>query len=110
MKISEVYSGFLSSEDLPEGQEIKLTIESVRLPNNADKGLDGKVLDNPIIKFEKVKKEAVLNRTNAKAIRRMHGNETDDWIGKDIVVFSTVVKAFGKKVHAWRVKEELAEL
>ena len=107
MKISEEYKGFLEAEDIPEGKEIPVEILSVRRANNKDKGLDGQVLEVPIVKLKSVKKEWVLNKTNARIIRRKLGNETDGWTGKKIIIFRTTCKAFGKTVACIRVKEEV---
>ena len=105
MKVSEAYSGFLEAEDIPEGKDIPVTIEAVRLPTNKDKGLDGKVMDKPIVKLAKVKKEWVLNKTNARLIRRQYGNETDSWAGKKIEIYRTTCNAFGKTVACIRVRD-----
>jgi hypothetical protein len=95
MKVSEVFGGFLEAEDIPEGSDITVTIESVREPGPDDKGKDGKRMDKPIVRLAKVKKEWVLNKTNAKLIRRQHGNETSDWHGKKISIYRTTCPAFG---------------
>lgn len=49
-------------------------------------------------------KRLVLNKTNAKAIASLHGNETDNWIGKKITLHATTCRAFGKTVDCVRVK------
>lgn len=95
MKVSELFSGFLEAEDLPDGRDIEVTIESVRLPGKDDKGRDGRLLDKPIVRLAKVKKEWVLNKTNARAIRRLYGNETENWHGQPITVYRTTCAAFG---------------
>jgi hypothetical protein len=98
MKVSEAFGGFLEAEDLPDGKDITVTIEAVREPGPDDKGQDGKQLDKPIIRLAKVQKEWVLNKTNAKAIRRIHGeNEMLNWIGKQVVLYRTTCSAFGDK-------------
>lgn len=95
MKVSEIFDGFLEAEDLPENKDVPVTIENVRQPCKDDKGKDGRLMDKPIVKLAKVKKEWVLNKTNARAIRRQYGNETDDWIGKQIIIHRTTCAAFG---------------
>jgi hypothetical protein len=98
MKVSEAFGGFLEAEDLPEGKDITVTIEAVREPSKDDKGQDGKLIDKPIVKFAKVKKELIMNKTNAKAIRRMFGeNEMTNWVGKQITIYRTTCNAFGDK-------------
>lgn len=95
MKVSELFSGFLEAEDLPDGKPIVVTIEGVRMPSKDDKGKDGRQMDKPIVKLAKVKKEWVLNKTNARAIRRLYGNETENWHGKEVTIYRTTCAAFG---------------
>ncbi len=95
MRVSEVFDGFLEAEDLEEGQDIPVTIQAVRQPGKDDKGLDGRVIDKPIIQLKGAKKEWVLNKTNARHIRRLYGNEMDEWAGKQITIFRTTCNAFG---------------
>jgi hypothetical protein len=95
MKVSELFSGYLEAEDLPDDRDVTVTIESVRAPGKDDKGKDGRVMDKPIVKLTKVKKEWVLNKTNARTIRRMHGNETEAWHGKEVTIYRTTCAAFG---------------
>lgn len=107
MKVSEVFDGFLEAEDIPAGKDIPVTIESVREPGPDDKGKDGRQMDKPIVKLAKVKKEWVLNKTNARLIRRQHGNEMDAWSGKKINIYRTTCNAFGDpKTPCIRVRGE----
>ena len=107
MKISESYAGFLEAEDLPEGKDIEVKIEAVREATAKDKGQDGKPLDKPIVSLVGVKKQWVMNKTNAVIIRRSLGNETDAWINKKITIYRTKCLAFGKTVACIRVREEM---
>ena len=97
MKVSDIYGSYLEAEELPEGKDIEVTIEAYRLGNANDKGKDGKpITDKAFIRLKNVKKELVLNATNAKTIRRVLGqNEMDDWIGKKITIYRTTCNAFG---------------
>lgn len=51
-----------------------------------------------------VNKRLVLNKTNAKTIAKMHGNETDEWAGKRVTLFATTCEAFGETVDCIRVR------
>jgi hypothetical protein len=95
MKVSELFTGFLEAEDLPEGRDIEVVIEEVRRAGAKDLGRDGRPIDKPIVRLAKVKKEWVLNKTNARAIRRLYGNETDNWHGKPVTIYRTTCSAFG---------------
>lgn len=46
-----------------------------------------------------------LNRTNALEIADLHGDETDDWIGKRINVFKDKTMYQGRPVPCIRVRE-----
>ena len=81
--VSEAYPGFLEAGDL-DGKDVTLTIRSVRASNGADKGLDGKPIDKPIVAFEKAHKEWVLNKTNARTIRSLYGNRFSGWEGRKV--------------------------
>ena len=96
MKVSDT-SKFLEAMTLEEGQEVTVTIEGVRSPGKDDKGLDGRVIgsDHMILKYKGKQKEHVIGRLVQKQIRRHHGNDTDNWIGKDITIFRTTCNAFG---------------
>jgi len=107
MKISDVYEGFLEAEDIPANKNVPVKIVSVRQPSTKDKGLDGNKIDKPIVKLNNVKKEWVLNKTNARIIRRKLGNETEGWAGQEILIYRTTCKAFGKTVPCIRVKDEV---
>jgi len=49
----------------------------------------------------------VLNKTNAKIIASLHGNETDDWPGKKIILYATEVDFRGEIVDAIRVRKRI---
>lgn len=94
-RVSQAFPGFLEAEDLPDGKEVKITVESVRHSGPDDKGTDGRPIDKPILKAKGAKKEWVLNKTNAKAIRRMHGDDMNGWSGKVVTIYRTTCNAFG---------------
>lgn len=95
MKVSDAFPGFLEAEDLPEDKDVTVTIEGIRPSTKSDLGKDGRKLDNPIAKLKGVKKEWVLNKTNARSIRRLYGNEMDAWAGQKVTLYRTTCKAFG---------------
>lgn len=43
----------------------------------------------PVIHFKGARKPLALNKTNAKAIATLYGNETDAWIGKKVTLYSS---------------------
>lgn len=92
---------FLKSADLAERDAI-VTIKSV-----TGEEIEGKA--KAIMTFEGTKKQMVLNRTNAEAVRLMFGREMKDWIGRKITLTRRMMKdPFGAddapEVGAIRVK------
>lgn len=102
MKSGEVYpSKYLKAEDLGD-EEPTVTIEKVIMEEleSKDRGKQNK----PVAYFKGLDKGMVLNKTNWSIIARAHGEESDDWTGKQIVLFVMDVEAFGEMVSAIRVK------
>ena len=97
MNYDEMYpSRFLKHSDLG-GREVRVIISDVTTE------LLGGERKN-IMAFAGKKKQLVLNKTNANAIMRAYGKETDEWIGKDIILFATTVDFQGESVPGIRVK------
>ena len=57
-----------------------------------------------ILYFEGKDRGLVLNKTNANNIANAYGDDTDDWIGKQIVLFEAMVDFQGRTVPAIRVR------
>jgi hypothetical protein len=49
----------------------------------------------------------VCNKTNANNIAALYGPDTEEWIGREIVLFETMVDFQGKSVPAVRCKPPL---
>lgn len=55
--------------------------------------------------FVGAKKGIVLNKTNAKTIAKVVGSpKTEDWIGKQIIIYPKDGKFFGEQMQVVRVK------
>jgi hypothetical protein len=97
MKVSQVFSGeYLTAADL-QGAEPSVVIASVEL-KEFDDG------DKFLLTFQGKKKGLVANKTNSKRIAALYGDETDDWVGREIVLYSDMVDFQGKSVEAIRVR------
>ena len=98
-KVSEAYpSNLLKAADL-KGRTIKATIQKVafeEIGQNKDR--------KPVIYFDGAEKGLVLNKTNATEIAAAHGDEMDEWAGKEIELFSQMVPYQGQNVAAIRVR------
>lgn len=102
MKISEMFpSRFMKAEDFEEGESRILTIKMVEM-EELGQGKDAK--SKPVIYFRDHEKQLVLNKTNCSIVAKLHGDDTDDWVGKRIALYAVEVESFGDVVRAIRVK------
>lgn len=103
MKLNDMFpSNLLKAQDVTDaGGEMPLTIEKVEIKEfDADNG--GKER-KPIIYF-KEGKQMVCNKTNGNSIAELYGDETDNWLGKEITLVVRDVDFQGKSTPAIRVK------
>lgn len=99
MKVSEVFaSRFVSAGDL-RGQEVELVISDVAIED-----IDHDGTAKPVIKFEGHRKSLVLNKTNAKAIAKLHGDVMDEWVGKTVTLYPDETTFKGETVPCIRVR------
>lgn len=97
MRISNAFpSEYLKAADL-DGRSVKVVMSHVEMK---DIGGDHK----PILFFQGKDKGMVLNKTNANNISSAYGDDTDEWAGKEIVLFEAMVDFQGKTVPAIRVR------
>ena len=98
MKISEAFpSKYIKAADLL-GRRALVTIDSVGLENIGDE------TDKLVVYFHNKDKGFVCNRTNANMIAEICGTEeTEEWAGKQIVLYPTKVDFQGRRVDAIRV-------
>ena len=106
---SEVYasdSNWLKAADLQK-REHKVRIKDVALAELPadEKGKTHKKLE---LHFVGRDKTLLLNKTNSEAISYLHGPNTDDWIGKDVIIFPTMVDFGGRSVEAIRLRPVMA--
>ena len=96
MELSDVFQGnTLKAADL-EGKKVTVTIADVQ----AKEFDDGNKL---VIAFKNAKKAMVCNVTNARRIAKLHGENTDGWLGKPITLHTEMVDFKGDLVEAIRV-------
>lgn len=102
MRISNAFpSEFLKAADL-QGRNVRVLMSHVEM---RDIGGDHK----PILFFQGKDKGMVLNKTNANNIALVYGDDTDDWHGKEIVLFEAMVDFQGKTVAAIRARAPQAK-
>jgi hypothetical protein len=88
-------SDMLQALDL-QGREVHLEIETVVAGELT--GEKGRKSKKPIVKFKGREKKFAVNKTNGKAIARLYGKNTDDWIGKFITLYPTETE-YGDEVR-----------
>lgn len=97
MELSSVFGGdTLKAADL-QGHEPTVVIAEVTM-KKFDNG------NKLILTFQGKKKALVCNKTNASRIAYMHGSNTDNWVGKEIVLYTDLVDFQGKATEAIRVR------
>ena len=87
---------YLKASDL-QGRDIPVKMGRVEQEKVGD---DMKL----ILYFQGKEKGMVLNKTNANAIADVYGGETEDWYGKQIILFEQMVDFQGKRVPGLRIR------
>jgi hypothetical protein len=97
MQFDELYpSKFLRASDLAGGP-LPVTIGGVTRENI---GGEQKV----IMTFATGEKALILNKTNGRAVSKLFGTNTANWIGKTITLVPTMVDFKGESVEGIRVR------
>ena len=105
MKRSDVFpSPWLAAADLGDGDTV-LTIKEVTQETLKDPKT-GKEDEKPVLHFqEEDVKPMVLNVTNWKQIEKATGcDDTEEWPGKKVILFTMEVEAFGEMRMAIRIR------
>jgi hypothetical protein len=90
MRISGAFpSEYLKPAGL-QGQKVLLKMSRVEMRDMGDEV-------KPVLFFEGKEKGLVLNKTNANTISAAYGDETDNWVGKEIVLYETPVEYQGQR-------------
>lgn len=96
-------SEWLRAYDL-QGKDYTVTIDKVVAGEvTGDKGRKTK---KPVAFFKGAKKPLALNSTNCKTIARMFGNNTDDWIGKQVTLFVSMTSKDGEELECIRIRPQ----
>lgn len=99
MKVGAMFpSKYLKSAEV-EGRTYVLTIANIAF-ENVGEDQD----DKPVLHFQGAQKGMVLNRTNAAVLEWLYGDETNNWIGKQIELFTEMTTYMGKPVLGLRLR------
>lgn len=97
MKMSDAFpSKYLRSSDL-DGGNLRVVMQHVQMEKLGD---DTK----PVLYFKGQEKGLVLNKTNAKTIAEVYGDESDDWAGGELILFTVMTEMQGKQTEGLRVR------
>lgn len=98
---------YLGSHNLERGEEMLLTIAKFEGEEMVQRvgGKNDEKVPKPVLYFTEDVPKMILNITNASTIASLYGTHPDGWIGKQIQVYATPVKAFGKTQDALRVRD-----
>lgn len=103
---------YLGSHNLEEGEELLVTIakfEGEELVVKVGGKGDEKVAKTVLYFKENVPK-MIMNITNGNTLTNLYGSHPDKWIGKQIQIFATPVKAFGKTQDALRIRDFIPKI
>ena len=99
MKISSAFpSKYIKAADL-EGREWSVTVKSSEMETMEQTGEE-----KPVLYFVESHRGLVLNATNAITIATKLGDDTDEWHGKTVVLFSATTNFAGRTVPCIRVR------
>ena len=102
MKRADVFpSKYQSHSDL-NGKPKTLTISAVSYEKL--KSPDGKEQSKTVLTFEGMNKTLPLNVTNWDSVATICGDDTDDWVGKEIELYPTKTQMGGKLVDCIRIR------
>lgn len=103
--INDVYksnSDYIKAEDI--GQQMwtfTINTADVKEFDNGDRKI--------VLTFKEWDKGLPLNVTNARAIADLYGHNSNDWIGKQIMLFSMPVKFQDRMVDAVRIRAPMQQ-
>lgn len=102
-KVSDMQpSKYLKASDADDGDLI-VTIRDIK-EETVGMGKDQE--SKWVLYFEEQSKGLILNKTNMNTIAKLYGDDTDDWEGKKITLFSTEVQFKDEMVPALRIRSK----
>ena len=100
MRMSNAFpSKYLKAADIPEGRDVSLQIDEVRMesmPQSRE--------EKPVLYFIGKEKGLILNVCNNNTIVDEYGDESEAWHGRPIVLFASRTDYQGKHVGCLRVR------
>jgi hypothetical protein len=105
-KLSTVFpSKYLKADDCSD-EDLTLTVADVR-QELVGQGPDA---DRKwVVYFDETTKGLILNKVNAQAISKLHGDDTDYWIGNQVTLYESETSFQGDMVPCIRVRTKPAK-
>lgn len=100
---------YLGSHNLELGEEMLATIEKFEGEEDV-KNIDGKSTLKQVLYFKENIPKMIMNITNGNTLSNLYGSHPEKWIGKQIQLFATPVKAFGKTQDALRIRDFIPKI
>jgi hypothetical protein len=98
MNINDQFpSKFLKASDL-DGKQVIVTMRDCIVESIGEDR-------RPVLYFVGKDKGVVLNKTNANNIGDAYGQDTDEWVGKKVVLYTAYVDFQGKSMEAIRIRK-----
>ena len=109
MRFSKLFeSKHLRAEDM-DGEELTVTIDRLEM---MEVGTADQPEKKPVLFFRELKKGLVLNKTNGKTLSYIYGDDSDNWLGKEAILYETTTEFKGQTVPCLRLrvsKEQVAK-
>ena len=96
---------YIGAYALPNGEDLTVTIEVVRLETVTMMG--GKKEDHSIM-YLAGHKPMILNATNSKSIHKLYGPFIEDWAGKKITLFASTTNMGKEIVECLRIRPSVS--
>jgi hypothetical protein len=104
MRLNDAFpSQYIKADaDVPEEGNLIVTIRSIEM-RTLGQGKDAE--QKPVASFDEIDKEWVINKTNFLTIAKALGSDdTDDWIGRRVALYSADVNFGSEQVRGIRVR------
>lgn len=103
---------YLGSHNLEEGEELLVTIAKFEGEEMVIKvgGKGDEKVAKTVLYFKEDVPKMIMNITNGNTLTNLYGSHPDKWIGKQIQIFATPVKAFGKTQDALRIRDFIPKI
>lgn len=102
MKASEAFpSKYLSASDLG-GKTARVTISGINMEELQDR--TGKKESKMILYFRGKTKGMVCNKTNGKTLIAAFGDETDEWVNNEVILFTVLTDVGGETKEGLRLR------